>query len=334
VFALHLLYAADGSGELAFDFRDSYVPAAHALVHGHTIYGFGYTYPPLLAELVAPLLLLPAHAALWAASLLCFAAYVASLRIVGVRDPLVIFVAAMAPSLLLGAQVANGTALMCVLTALAWRYGAIAGGASIAVKLVAWPLVPWFWFTRGIRAALSSVAAAAAFVLVPWALIGFDGIEHYWGLARDNATSQSGLTYAISTSGLPGGRMLAAALTVIALAGCWWQRSHHARSFAFAIAAALAATPVLWGFYFTLAMLALAVQRPRLSASWFVFLLLWITPGTGMPTEWWSKVFGLTLVFSLLTWLGLGAPVYEAALRLRRASGLSTPLERPVTPAR
>src|SRR5262249_2411168 len=124
-----------------------------------------------------------------------------------------------------------------------------------------------------------------------------------------NATSQSGLTYAISTSGLPGGRVVAAALTVAALVGSWWQRAHRARSFAFAIAAALAATPVLWGFYFTLAMVALAVQRPRLSVGLFAFLLLWITPGTGMPTEWWSKAFGLTLVFSLLTWLGLGAPV-------------------------
>ena len=69
----------------------------------------------------------------------------------------------------------------------------------------------------------------------------------------------------------------------------------------------LAATPVLWGFYFTAALLPLALRRPRLSVAWVIPFLAAFVGG-----------YTYTCIFlGLLVWCGIGAPSLRHVLSLR-----------------
>ena len=84
----------------------------------------------------------------------------------------------------------NATLLLVPLVALAWRWrdswlrAGVVVGLAIASKLFVWPLLAWLLGTRRYRAAGIAAAATAAVILVPWALIGFDGITSYPDLLR------------------------------------------------------------------------------------------------------------------------------------------------------
>ena len=54
------------------------------------------------------------------------------------------------------------------------------------------------------------------------------------------------------------------------------------RSFTLAIAAALTLSPIVWLDYFALAMVPLAIARPRLSWIWFLPLATWGLSGAGL----------------------------------------------------
>jgi hypothetical protein len=62
----------------------------------------------------------------------------------------------------------------------------------------------------------------------------------------------------------------------------------RARSFALAIAAALVLSPIVWLDFYALAAIPLAIVRPRLAAVWFVPLVTWGLPssGIGAGTSW------------------------------------------------
>jgi hypothetical protein len=316
------LIAADRDGKLALDLK---LAAAQNLLDGRTlypehVYPLGYPYPPLLAMLLVPLLALPTHVAAYIGALLCLAAVLGALRLVGVRDIRCLAIAALSLPVVLGAQLGNASAFICLLAALAWRFGPIPAGAAIALKLYAWPLAFWLAVTRGLRAGMLTVAAAGAFALLPWALLRFDGVTRYTSLAHEATRGTRGQTYAIALSGLPYAGAIAAAVTAAALAACWWRRADPAGSFALAVLASLTASPVVWGFYFALGYVALAVRRPTLTLAWFVPLLLWVASGT--PTSafklwWWWLVMG-----GLLVWCGIGAPTRNSAgiKSLRHAS--------------
>jgi hypothetical protein len=73
------------------------------------------------------------------------------------------------------------------------------------------------------------------------------------------------------------GRAAALAAGAILLAATW-----RYRSFTLAIAAALTLSPIVWLDYFALALVPVAISRPKLSALWFLPLATWGLRGAGM----------------------------------------------------
>jgi hypothetical protein len=295
----HLIHARSG-GVLAFDFK---LPNAQRLLDGQTLYptsgaGSGsYPYLPLWAMLAAPLTVLPTVAAQYLAGILCAAAIVAALWIIGLRDPYCYALAFCSGPVIWEIRLGNPTAVVSLLVALAYRYGGAPAGIAVALKLYAWPMLLWGLLTRGRRDLVIGLLVTVAAVLVPWALIGFDGISNYPDVLHTISHK------ARMDSGAPPFE-IALPVAAIALGGMWVKRRQPADSFAFASLAMLAATPVLWPFYLATALLPLAIHRPRFSLAWLTPLALWGLEADGR----------LIATFALLAWCGLGAP----ALRLTR----------------
>ena len=287
----------ESTGWLALDFK---LGAAQRLVDGETLYPPGtsgeYPYPPLWAMLASPLLLLPTLVAQYTACALCAAAFVAALWVIGVRDPFCFAAAIVSGPVVSVSQVGNVSAFVALLLALGYRYNGAPVGLAVALKLYAWPLVLWSAMRRGLRDLALGLTVAAAAVFVPWAAIGFDGIERFVSVVRDVTADQP--TYALPTG-------VGIAVTALALAAMWARRADAVGSFSFAVLAMLAASPVLWGFYFSAVFLPLALRRPRFSAAWLLPLLAVLIEGTE-----YRLVF-----FALLVWCGLGAPTLRAGLR-------------------
>jgi alpha-1,2-mannosyltransferase len=275
------------------DFGDFYA-AAEAVLRGDNPYQpdpsrdwLGFVYPPLLAWLLAPLTLLPVTTAVsvWAALTLLFV--VAALWVLGVRDwrcyPLALLSPFARETLEFGAI--DGLLLLAV--ALTWKYrdaplrAAAASGFTVALKLFLWPLALWLGLSGRVRTAVLSCAAAVGFVLVPWALIGFQGLGGYRELLRDVANQQDGsYSLAALAEGLDVAstfaRTLSVALAVLLLFLSFraardpdrGQRVRDRRSFTLALAASLTLTPVVWNHYLLLLFVPVAIARPRLSGLW------------------------------------------------------------------
>ncbi len=58
------------------------------------------------------------------------------------------------------------------------------------------------------------------------------------------------------------------------------RRGDDRRAFIFALAAALACTPIVWLHYFALLLVVVAVAEPRLGPAWFVPLVMYASTGT------------------------------------------------------
>ena len=275
------------------DFGDFY-GAAEAVLRGDNPYQadlsrewLGFVYPPLLAWLMTPLTLLPVTTAVsvWAALTLLFV--VAALWVLDVRDwrcyPLALLSPFARETLEFGAI--DGLLLLTV--ALTWRYrdaparAAASSGLTIALKLFLWPLALWLALSGRVRTALLTCAAGAGFVLVPWALIGFQGLGGYRQLLGDVANQEDG-SYSlvalaeqldVATTFARNLSVGVAALLVFlsfraARDPRYDRRVRDRRSFTLAIAAALALTPVVWNHYLLLLFVPVAIARPRLSGLW------------------------------------------------------------------
>ena len=213
---------------------------------------------------------------------------------VGLCNPYCYAIAFCSGPVILVVTVGNPTAVVTLLVALAYRFGSIPTGAAVALKFYAWPMLLWGLLTRGRRDFAVGILVAAAAIILPWAMIGFDGLDRYVGVAREITS------YARSDSGvLP--LEIQGVLTGLALAGMWLRRDRPADSFAFASLAMLTASQVLWGFYLVAALIPLAIQRPRMSPAWLLLLALW-------GLDYYGR---LVAVYALLVWCGMGAPAFR-----------------------
>ncbi len=249
-----------------------------------------YAYPPFLAYLVSPLHPLGAGAAtlIWTAvGLACLGA---ALWLLGVTDWRCYALAAAFEFTRSAIALGTTAPLLLLALAVAWKWRArllepaVAVGAGIALKLFLWPFVLWSYLTRGARAALAAVAFAAGFVLIPWAGIGFAGLTGYPGLlrhlSRDEATSSYSVVALTVRAHLPEsvGVVVSVVVAVALLAAAVWVwrqeerpvRSREVAAMTLVLAAALAASPIVWVHYFLLLLVPLALTSPRLSWLWFV----------------------------------------------------------------
>jgi hypothetical protein len=200
---------------------------------------------------------------------------------------------------------------------------------TLAAKFFLWPLVVWLAATRRFLAAALACAVGIGLLVLSWALVGFAGLVDYPGLMQrleDSIGDDSYTTYIVGLdAGLPSivaralwlglGLGLLAAIMLVA------RRGDERSAFIFAIAAALALTPIVWLHYFALLLVVVALAQPRLGPVWFVPLAMVITPGSGHPTPFETSA---TLVVAALT----------IALALRATSAADSGRGYSRTPAR
>ncbi|MDX6387855.1 MAG: hypothetical protein QOD85_1657 [Gaiellaceae bacterium] len=270
-----------------------FLAAAGKVLHGASPYAFNgdrtYAYPPLVALLAAPLHPFSAGIATFVWTLGGLAAVCGALWLLAVRDARCYALALVYPVTKSAVGLGTIGPLLLLAVALAWHWrdrvaGAVAVGAAVALKLFLWPLVPWLALTRRVRAALMAVAFALALALIPWAAIGLDGLRGYPGLlrhlSRDEATSSYSVVALAVRAHLPEsvGYVLSFVVAVALLFAAWRiarderlsGRDRDVATLTLAIAAGLAASPIVWVHYFLLLIVPLALARPRLSILWFV----------------------------------------------------------------
>jgi hypothetical protein len=303
-----------------------FLSGAAKVVHGASPYVFKadetYAYPPALAFLVAPLHWLSAGAATLVWTVVSLAAIAAALWLLGLRDWRCYALVAVYPITRSAVDLGTIGPLLLLAVALAWRCrdhiaaGGAATGAAVALKLFLWPLGVWLALTRRVRAALATLGFAVLFVLVPWAVLGFDGLGRYPGLlrhlARDEATSSYSLVAIGARLHLP--EAVATVLSLFVAAGflaaaAWIARGERREpserdvaTLTLVLAAALAASPIVWVHYFLLLVVPLALTRPRLSPLWllpFAYYPLGESAWPGGDARKLGLAFGVTLVLLL-----------------------------------
>jgi hypothetical protein len=271
-----------------------FLRAAAHVIHGTSPYAFRgdetYAYPPLLALLAVPLHPLGAGGATLVWMLTSLTAIAASLWLLGVRDWRCYALTAAYPFARSAVDLGTVAPLLLLAVAVAWHWRnrflvpAISVGIAVALKLFLWPLAVWLGVTRRIRPAVACLVAVVTFAVLPWAVIAFAGIGDYPRLLRrladDEATSSYSVIALAVRAHLPesAGVILsvvvaAALLTGAALAARRTGLSTGDRDgvvLTLALAAALAASPIVWLHYFLLLLVPLALTAPRLSVLWLI----------------------------------------------------------------
>jgi hypothetical protein len=284
---------------LAVDFRQTFLPAAEALVHGHSPYP-AYGYPPLVAFLSTPFALLPSPEIF--VTLVLLACVPISLLLLDVKDVRCHAAAFLWVAVFNAVQTANITLVMLVAIAGCWRwrdsrptYGAVAGGLALAMKMIAWPLAVWMAFSGRIREAIRVVAVAIGVTLGLWAVIGFSGLLGYPDSLHhlQAVEGTNGYTVQALAEDLRLSHQLAVLLAVatglasLAAVVVYARRRQDAQAFASAVVAVIATSPIVWLHSFALLLAVLGVLRPRFSALWLLPAVLWfVSTGTGNGQPW------------------------------------------------
>lgn len=329
----------------ALDFQHSFLGAAHAIVNGRTPFPTGttlghlpYYYPPLTAVLSVPFLSVPTIVAAWAWTVVLVASIPLALWLLGVRDWRCLGAVLLWSPTFSALQTANLSLPLLLAAALIWRYrdgsaGWLSLGASIAAKLIFWPLLLWMFAIRRYRGCVYAIGAAFALVLIPWAIIDFRGLAGYPALsrivARDNGPKSYSLGALLERSLGAGGLAITVVVVVVLLAAMLvaGRRKNARLSFALGLIVALIASPVVWLHYLVILAAVIAVYRPGFGPAWLAPLILWVCPGNQVTRSGavWQVALVLGLSLSLIAWLNWRTPADEADV-----AG-STPQPFPVT---
>jgi alpha-1,2-mannosyltransferase len=275
-------------GAVAEDFRTSVWDPGRAISDGRSpmraydgdTHNGGTVYPPIATLVTFPFSLPPYRlaATLWLLALA--GAILGSLRLCGVRDWRCNAAACASPPVVAGLLYANATIVLVLAVALAWRWrdrpwpvgGVLA--LVLSAKLFLWPLLGWLALTRRWRAFGLSVALAGALSVVGWAAIGFDGVLDYPSLMQRHAAlnDQDGVSVAALAAqlGLATNQLVALAAGVLALVIAASVRRDDLAAYAWAMTAALLASPMVWTHYYALLLVPLALSFPAWGVAWLV----------------------------------------------------------------
>lgn len=330
LYAVMLQYFWD-RGELGIDFTQTLLPAAEEIVRGDSPYP-AYGYPPLVAFALVPFTFLPSPEVVYTVLLLLGIA--ASLRVLGIRDWRCYGAAFLWGASFHAVQTGNVSVWLLLLTAVAWRVRestwstAVASGLATATKIICWPLVVWHAATGRWRAAALSVAVAGGVTAALWGSLGFSGLLDYPSSLDKLETAQAPSSYTVRAlledAGLPTlGRLVWIGLVVLVLACCVvaGRRGLDSRSFAFAVLAAVIASPIVWLHSFVLLLAPVAVLRPRFGVVWLLPALLWLGSGTGNGATWQTVMVLVVMMITFLLTIG-GETRLRGRLRLRRSVAL------------
>lgn len=298
-----MFVVATESGPIALDFRQELYPQAKEILEGGNPYPEAI-WPPIATFAVMPLALLPASVANVAVGVVGLACMALALWVVGVRDWRVFGLVCLWPQVLGDIRIAHLTPLLCLLAALVWRYRdrpVVAGvtlGIAGGVKFYLWPVAVWLFVTGRARAAWVGVVTALCSLLL---VTVFTSIEDYLRTLRTVGETFDQDSYSIFglLVQLGASEVTARLATLVVGAGLLvltWRR----RSFSLAIAAALTLSPIVWFDFFAIAAVPLAAARPVLSPVWFVPLLTWGLPSSGIATDPVWGVARVLLAFSVV----------------------------------
>jgi hypothetical protein len=304
---------AIASGPLALDFHNELYPGAQELLSGRNPFpvpgtdltrGQNYVWPPIAGFLVSPLTFLPATSADIAMGFLALACVGLTLWLVGVRDWRVYGATILWPQVIGEIRISHLTPFLCLLAALVWRYrnstlrSGLALGLAGALKFFLWPLGLWMIAIRRRRAALFAAAISAASLLLVLPFTGLDKFARMLVELSDafdqDAYSLFGLLLGVGLS-----ESTARGLTV-ALGALVLLLMLRRQSFALAIGASLILAPIVWLDYYALTVVPLAIARPRLCAIWFLPLLTWGLPSSGIATDPMWGVGRVLIVFAVV----------------------------------
>jgi alpha-1,2-mannosyltransferase len=286
---------AAAMGGIAGDFRGAFLPAAEAIVDGGSPYAVaGYVYPPQLAFVLTPLTIVPHDVAALAALAACAGLLIATLAVLGVRDPLCYLAMFAWTPTWNELDMAGVTPALALGLALAWRYRdrkwppAIALALAVSTKVFLWPMFVWSLATRRTRLAVLAAGAGLAITAALWFVLGFDGLVDYPERLRDISASESirrdslsfvGLATTLGLGVVVGhAMMLVAGISLLVGSVVRGRRGDDRAAFCLALAAAVAMTPILWLHYLLLLMVPLAITRPRFTPLWLLPLVLWMGP--------------------------------------------------------
>lgn len=319
---------------VAFDFEHAYLPAAQAVLAGHspyppaTVAAFfprtAFVYPPLTAYLAAPFTLVSPTVSEAVVSALAAAFVLGALRLLGVTDWRCYAITLLWEPTYSAIQTGNVTPLLALGLALVWRYrdrapvGGIVTGALIALKLFAWPLLVWLVVTRRLRDAAVAVVTGTILVIAPWSGIGFAGFTGYPHLLRVLTQAERASGYSVpallaGATGWAAADVLGLAVGIGTLgAALRIARRDERASFALTVASLLLLTPIIGMHYFVFLAVVLALHKPRFGWAWVAPLLFWVGPQVGNGATWQTAAV-----------LAVAAGTFAVATREPRAPALS-----------
>jgi Glycosyltransferase family 87 len=318
-----LIYVSARKSSLAIDFARAYLPAAHKVIHGDSPYapvtakalahGSAFVYPPLTAWLVAPFAAVPVGVAEALAVVLALASVAAALLLLGVRDWRCFMVAVLWVSTFAAIQTGNLALPLAVGVAALWRFRdrrtlpGLLVGLLIALKLYLWPLAVWLLITRRRREAAVATVTSIVLLAVSWAPIQFAGLRGYPHLVstltrmeRGNSYSLAALLAPISSWAIASAIGTALGLALLLLA---WRRAHlhdERGAFAWAIAATLTLTPLVWMDYFVVLLVVIGLYRKSFGPLWAAPLALWVGPQVWNGRPWQTAAVLLIVAFTFV----------------------------------
>jgi hypothetical protein len=293
----------------ALDFHYSYLPAAHAVLHGLSPYSGAdsaaalsheaFLYPPLTAYLLAPFTVLPPVVAEVVAVLLVAGTVPAVLLLLGVRDWRCHAIAFLWWPVIIGVQSANATLLLILGLALGWRYrdrplvAGVAAAFAVAIKAFFCPVLIWLVATRRYRAAALGALGSLALVVLPWAGLDFAGMRGYPHLLLSASRYEGPRSYSIAAllhGVLPSwsaatGVETALGLGVLVIAVLAGRRGRDRDAFAAALIGTLVLSPLLEMHYLAVLLLVVALYQRRFSLAWVAPLLIFGAPSTVATSE-------------------------------------------------
>jgi alpha-1,2-mannosyltransferase len=271
---------------------------------------YRFPYPAAAALLMVPLGALPFAVAAAVFVLLSAAAVILALRLLGVVDWRCYGVALASMPALGALRLGTFTPLLLLALAVAWRFRnralvcATATGLAVAVKLFLWPLVVWLVLSRRIASAALAAAIAVVVTVAAWAALGFAGMTAYPALLASLTASVQAKGWSVVSLSVAAGASAtagklfaaAAAATLLLVAGVL---RRDVVSFAFAVAAAIVLSPIVWLHYYLLLAAPVALVSPALSPAWAVLLVFWLSPFQETGGDVWRILLGLTAVASV-----------------------------------
>jgi hypothetical protein len=285
---------------LGWDFRAFYLAgnaylAGASPYPGHALSALankqGFVYPAPVAALFVPFAVLPYPLALVLWLLGSVAALGSALWLLGVRDWRVFGALMLTRPAEQAVRLGTLMPALVLLLALVWRLRdrewlvAAAAGLLALSKLFLFPVLIWLAATRRSRAALAGAGGAIVVCVLAWLPLGLATIGSYPKLLSALAGYEQTFSYSLTSLGIALGLSSASSVAIsvaagaaVACAALLVGRTRESLSFRLALAAAFLMSPIVWGHYFVLLAVPLALRRPRLSPVWLA--AAWIKPDT------------------------------------------------------